>query len=37
MKDIEKYFELFRKNIIGYGKTFQTPYGENKIDRKSVV
>ena len=31
MNNLEKYFEPFRKNIIGYGQTFQTPYGENKI------
>lgn len=29
--DLEKYFEKFRKNIIGYDQTFQTPYGEKNL------
>ncbi len=28
---LEKYFEKFRKNIIGIDKTFISPYGEKKI------
>jgi selenocysteine lyase/cysteine desulfurase len=28
---LEKYFEKFRKNIIGIDQTFQSPYGEQKI------
>ncbi len=31
MKDLEKYFEPFRKNTIGYDLTFSTPYGEQKL------
>ncbi len=31
MTDLEKYFEKFRKNIIGYDQLFQTPYGEKKV------
>lgn len=29
--DLEKYFEPFRKNIVGVDQRFQTPYGEKKI------
>ena len=29
---LEKYFENFRKNIIGIDQTFQSPYGEQKIN-----
>ncbi len=31
MNDLEKYFERFRKNIIGHDQTFDTPYGKQKI------
>ena len=31
MSELEKYFEPFRKNIIGIDQTFTTPYGEKKI------
>ncbi len=31
MRDLEKYFEKFRKNIIGIDQTFISPYGEQKI------
>ncbi len=31
MSDLEKYFEKFRKNIIGINQTFISPYGEQKI------
>jgi selenocysteine lyase/cysteine desulfurase len=31
MNELEKYFEPFRKNTIGYNKTFISPYGEKKI------
>jgi hypothetical protein len=31
MRHLEKYFENFRKNIIGIDQTFQSPYGEQKI------
>jgi len=31
MTDLEKYFEKFRKNIIGYNQLFQSPYGEKKV------
>lgn len=31
MSELEKYFERFRKNIIGIDQTFITPYGEKKI------
>ena len=31
MSHLEKYFENFRKNIIGINQTFQSPYGEQKI------
>ncbi len=28
---MEKYFEKFRENIIGYNQTFETPYGTQKM------
>jgi selenocysteine lyase/cysteine desulfurase len=31
MKNLEEFFKPFRENIIGYNKTFQSPYGEKKI------
>ncbi|NQX81669.1 MAG: aminotransferase class V-fold PLP-dependent enzyme [Flavobacteriaceae bacterium] len=31
MNELEKYFQTFRKNIIGNDKTFISPYGEQKI------
>lgn len=31
MNKLEEYFEPFRLNIVGYNKTFFTPYGEKKI------
>ena len=31
MESLEKYFEQFRKNIIGIDKTFESPYGTQKI------
>ena len=31
MTALEKYFQKFRKNIIGIGKTFTSPYGEKEI------
>ncbi len=31
MSELEKYFEPFRKNIIGINQTFETPFGEKKI------
>ncbi len=31
MENLEKYFEKFRKNIIGNNKTFHSPYGEKRI------
>ncbi|MHB8579411.1 MAG: aminotransferase class V-fold PLP-dependent enzyme [Ignavibacteriaceae bacterium] len=31
MQDLEKYFDQFRKNIIGIDQTFLTPYGKKKI------
>ncbi len=31
MSDLEKYFEQFRKNIVGIDASFQTPYGEQKL------
>ena len=41
MNSLEKHFEKFRKNTIGYNYTFRSPYGEKKIvykikDVKSV-
>jgi selenocysteine lyase/cysteine desulfurase len=29
--DLENYFESFRKNIIGYDQTFESPYGKQRI------
>lgn len=31
MSTIEKYFDKFRKNIVGINSTFNSPYGEKKI------
>lgn len=31
MEVLEKYFEQFRKNTIGYDQTFKTPYGQPRI------
>lgn len=31
MIDLEQYFERFRRNVIGYNKTIQTPYGEKPL------
>ncbi len=31
MSELEKYFSRFRKNIIGFDKTFNTPFGEQKL------
>lgn len=31
MSELEKYFEPFRKKIIGINQTFNSPYGEKKI------
>lgn len=31
MSELEKYFEPFRKKIIGIDQTFQSPYGKKKI------
>ena len=31
MSQLEKYFEPFRENTIGYNNTFSSPYGEKKI------
>ena len=31
MKNLEKYFDPFRKNTVGYNVSFSTPYGEQKI------
>ena len=31
MGELEKYFEKFRKNIVGINQTFVSPYGEQKI------
>jgi selenocysteine lyase/cysteine desulfurase len=31
MKNLESYFEKYRNNIVGYNKTFKSPYGEKKI------
>ncbi len=30
-KSLEEYFEPFRKNVIGYNQTFETPYGTKRI------
>ena len=29
--DLERYFQQFRKNIVGVNQTFQSPYGEKEI------
>ena len=31
MNELEKYFETFRENTIGYNQTFQSHYGEKRI------
>ncbi|MEL6717658.1 MAG: selenocysteine lyase, partial [Bacteroidota bacterium] len=31
MIQLEQYFEQFRRNVIGYNKTIQTPYGEKPL------
>jgi hypothetical protein len=31
MKNLEEYFAPFRENIVGYRKTFTSPYGEKRI------
>ena len=31
MKNLEEYFAPFRENIVGYQKTFTSPYGEKRI------
>ncbi len=31
MKNLEEYFAPFRENIVGYHKTFTSPYGEKRI------
>jgi selenocysteine lyase/cysteine desulfurase len=31
MQNLEQYFEKYRKNIIGNGQTFHSPYGEKEI------
>ena len=31
MSNLEKYFEQFRRNIVGIDETFTSPYGEQKI------
>ncbi len=31
MTELEKYFETFRKNIVGVNQTFESPYGTKKI------
>ena len=31
MSQLEKYFEPFRKNIVGIDETFESPYGKQKI------
>lgn len=31
MSTMEKYFDKFRKNIVGINSTFESPYGEKKI------
>lgn len=31
MKNLEDYFDRFRKNIVGYNQTFNSPYGERRI------
>ena len=31
MSELEKYFEKFRKNIVGINQEFESPYGIRKI------
>ena len=31
MSELDKYFEKFRKNIIGYNQKYITPFGEKKL------
>ena len=31
LKNLEEYFTPFRENIVGYNKSFASPYGEKKI------
>ena len=31
MHSLEKYFEKFRKNIVGLDQDFETPFGAKKI------
>lgn len=31
MTDLEKYFEKFRKKVVGYDATFESPYGKQKM------
>jgi selenocysteine lyase/cysteine desulfurase len=31
MSSLEKYFDLFKKNIVGFNATYNSPYGEQKI------
>lgn len=31
MENLEKYFEKYRENIVGYNQTFKTPYGRPRI------
>jgi len=31
MGSLEKYFEKYRKNIVGIDTTFESPYGEQKL------
>ena len=31
MKNLEAYFSQFRENIVGYHKTFESPYGKKRI------
>lgn len=31
MENLEKYFEKYRENIVGYNQTFNTPYGTPRI------
>ena len=32
MTELEKYFDQFRKNIIGIDTEIETPYGVKKLD-----
>ncbi|RPI68852.1 MAG: hypothetical protein EHM47_14025, partial [Ignavibacteriales bacterium] len=31
MSSLEKYFQAFRENTVGYNQTFASPYGEKRI------